>query len=182
MANDDIAAWDEQFRQHGAVVLYGSKIKLVGLTTIAAAFTAAGILGVRNPRFDGIGVLPPYDAIAGWLAIAFFGGICIPPLLWKLASPRTTVRIDARGISVNADHVAWADISRIGRFSIQVLPILKKRAAQQRRQRQPWWRNLYDKSNGFFETGSTFSMPRALKGADAIALQSWLSTMHERYK
>ena len=154
----------------------------MGLLVLCVGFTAAGIWAIADPRLAEADVFIPIDIVSGCLAIVFFGAICTPPLVWKLVTPRSVVRVDKYGITTGYGHVAWNEIARIRRFSIQVLLELKKRAWQQRRDTLSWWRRVYDGANGLMVKGTVISMPRAIKDADCLHLQSWLASMHDAYK
>jgi len=181
-SNGDVAAWDEWFRHDGVVVFHGSRLKLAGMLAVCLAFTAGGIAMTFYPRFGGVGFLPSVDVMIGYLAIALFGLIGIPACLWKLITTPTVMRVDMHGVSVGREYVAWSDIRRVSRFSIQVLLVLTTRTADQRHASQPVWRRIYEKSNGLLEGDPVYSLPRALKNTNALGLEIWMSQMHRKFE
>ena len=115
--------WSEQLAATGSVEIRASRLKVFASLLGALALTALSVLMIRA---DNVALV-----VVGWLALALFGLLSIPVLIYKLVVARVELRVTPEGVQTvqTGDTViAWSAIevvklSRVHRTSFISLVI-----------------------------------------------------------
>lgn len=120
------------------------------------------------------------NAIFGLLAIAFFGVLGIPALVWRVATGRPVTVVDHQGIAVDDVRLGWGEILGVRVFDaptrIVLLDTTAEAEARLADQRSSWQRGL-GHVNTQLTGHSSFALPTD-QGVAPEAFADWLAWLH----